>query len=335
MAVSQFTIYKSSDTGAPVLNLLTGSFINVLRGCLVDGYGDQSPAGWTMEYSSSNNLTPPTTSIGVFKQGIPTDSGNQYYLRIRNDGVGTGGMREAHVRGYKTMTNFASSSGSYAFPASASGTREAGHLIMRLSSRVRFDSTPINWILAADNRTFYFFSQTSSFYYGMGFGDFYSNLDNDQNRCMIIANEGEEIVGLFDSISRPFSSITWTRGHYLCGSVNKIGSSAAFGKTIAAYQWDRGITGTLVYPDPINGFLYLSELNVISYEKENALRGKLRGLWASCHTGSSFLQGISDGDTFSGSIGGNLDGRIFMVIQPGPYAGSFILETSNTVETND
>ena len=46
-------VYKSTDTDAPQISLVNpsgaGSFNNVLRKCLVEGYGSKDPAGWTEE----------------------------------------------------------------------------------------------------------------------------------------------------------------------------------------------------------------------------------------------------------------------------------------------
>ena len=43
------TIYKSTDTDAPLMTGTTGSLISMLKACLVDGYGYKSPAGWAYE----------------------------------------------------------------------------------------------------------------------------------------------------------------------------------------------------------------------------------------------------------------------------------------------
>ncbi|BBP81173.1 hypothetical protein PHLH8_08150 [Pseudomonas sp. Pc102] len=45
-------IYRSTDTGAPTRGALTGLPVNmlrqILRACLVDGYGTQPSAGWSL-----------------------------------------------------------------------------------------------------------------------------------------------------------------------------------------------------------------------------------------------------------------------------------------------
>jgi len=57
------TVYRSTDSGAPFLNAMQGSFINVLRKCLVDGYGAKSGAGWTMPYIRQQGETLAQTNI--------------------------------------------------------------------------------------------------------------------------------------------------------------------------------------------------------------------------------------------------------------------------------
>lgn len=47
-------IYYSTDTGAPALTGRAGSLYNLLKACLVTGYGSKAAAGWTNPYSGNN-----------------------------------------------------------------------------------------------------------------------------------------------------------------------------------------------------------------------------------------------------------------------------------------
>lgn len=50
------TMYRWDDPGAPQLDLNNGSMLQVLKKCLIDGYGTKQGAGWTLnEISADNN----------------------------------------------------------------------------------------------------------------------------------------------------------------------------------------------------------------------------------------------------------------------------------------
>ena len=45
-------VYKSTDAGAPVLSNTAGAVNQILKACLVTGYGNKDPAGWELVYDS-------------------------------------------------------------------------------------------------------------------------------------------------------------------------------------------------------------------------------------------------------------------------------------------
>ncbi|MBB1386566.1 hypothetical protein H5119_13630 [Pseudoalteromonas sp. SG45-5] len=49
------TVYRWDDDGAPQLTQTHGSAVDVLKKCLIDGYGTKPPAGWVLEEISQNN----------------------------------------------------------------------------------------------------------------------------------------------------------------------------------------------------------------------------------------------------------------------------------------
>lgn len=50
------TVYRWDDPGAPQLDLNNGSMLQLLKKCLIDGYGTKPGAGWTLnEISADNN----------------------------------------------------------------------------------------------------------------------------------------------------------------------------------------------------------------------------------------------------------------------------------------
>ena len=69
------SIYRWDDAGAPQLDTVTPSkIINVLKKCLVDGYGAKTGLGWTLEYEDVPGL------IAAFRNSPVNGSGG--YVRI-------------------------------------------------------------------------------------------------------------------------------------------------------------------------------------------------------------------------------------------------------------
>ena len=81
--------YSSSDVGAPVLNNVAGSMVDLLDAVLVNGYGSKSSLGWTKPFTGTN--------IGVYKQGV---SSNQRYMKVIDTDTSS-----AWVSGFETMTD--------------------------------------------------------------------------------------------------------------------------------------------------------------------------------------------------------------------------------------
>lgn len=68
-----FTLYTSEDADAPVLEDAAGSLLNILRKCLVQGYGDQSPAGWAEQINADNVR-------GAFQSQDPASPQHWFYI---------------------------------------------------------------------------------------------------------------------------------------------------------------------------------------------------------------------------------------------------------------
>jgi len=177
MATSQFTIYTSGDSGAPILYGSTGSIILIFDSCLVNGYGTKPGAGWTKPLPNTGSGAF-TASYGCWQQ--PTGSAMTLFV---NDNApnATPLYKEAWATGWESLTDFSAStttcvgSGSGQFPIPAQLLTN-GHVVIRKS--VTSDSSSVrSWILAADSSSFYFWaatSDTAGMYYGFGFGDIYS-----------------------------------------------------------------------------------------------------------------------------------------------------------------
>ena len=95
------TVYRSTDTSAPVLDNTVGSLINLLDKCLVSGYGSQTAAGWSKPFTGTN--------LAAFQQGVDGDR-PQNLLRV-DDTYGAYVL----VNGYETMSSI--SAGTNVFPS--------------------------------------------------------------------------------------------------------------------------------------------------------------------------------------------------------------------------
>ena len=68
-------IYKSADTGAPVVVGTDRTCVaNLLNKCLVTGYGDKAAAGWTMPFVNAEG------TIAAFRNSMTTGTG--FFLKI-------------------------------------------------------------------------------------------------------------------------------------------------------------------------------------------------------------------------------------------------------------
>jgi len=321
--MAQFTIYRSTDDGAPTLNGYSGSLVTVLNAVLVDGYGTKSGAGWTKEYSGVSGAV---ESRAAYRGG----AGTQFYLHVNDSGPTV--QNHARINGYESMTHI--DSGTNSFPSVSQGL--GGYVSARKSSAV--SATARTWIIAADNRTFYMFILTgdSTYYYGWMFGDFYSYVNEDQYNCMIIGQTNDNSSSYQYQFLETLGTITAAvGGHFLARPYHGIGSSVAASKVgNASFGYSTAGHGYMPFPNPSDGAIFLSPVMVAdpSTAPVYSIRGKMRGMWHFLHLYAS----VSMNDTYSGV--GDLAGRAFMHFKPticsANIAGNVTLETSDTVDTN-
>jgi len=71
-----WTLYQSTDSGAPALSGQAGSLLEVLDACLVNGYGGKAAAGWGIAFSSGNKrVYRPGASAKARKVTVQVPSG--------------------------------------------------------------------------------------------------------------------------------------------------------------------------------------------------------------------------------------------------------------------
>lgn len=319
--MAQFTIYRSTDGSAPTLNGTVDSLRQLLKACLVDGYGAQADVGWTEAFT------------GTDKAAFQAGSGVQHYFRVQDDGAGTGGAKEALIRGFETMSDVDTGTGP--FPTAAQSALTSNSLIARKSTTA--DATARPWIIVADERTCYGFIKTgdnAAVYMAFAFGEFYSLLSSDNYRSLVIGrtteNSGLITVDNLDKLSTIMTATT--NGHFFPRGYTQLGTSVAFGvHGDSAKSNDAASTvGVLPFPNPVDGGLFLSPvwLHDPTTAPTTNIRGRMRGFWHFLHP----IASVADADTVSGV--GDLAGKTFLFIRQGGNAGIYTIETSNTLETN-
>ena len=309
-----FTVYQSSDGSAPVLTGQVGSLVALLDACLVNGYGAKAAAGWTKPYTGTNKA--------AFLQG----GGSGFYLRVQDDGPGTGAAREARMTGYETMSDVDTGTGP--FPTAAQGVGGVAMVVCRKSDTA--DATARNWIVIADDRTVYvLISFLNTAYVAFTFGDFYSFTASDAYNCLIIGKVTETAAGAavtterLDAFSVLTSAVT---GHFCARTAAATGGSITLGKHGDSANSATVNVGIQQYPNSPDGGLYLARV-LVCENGLTAVRGWMRGYWHYCHAQAN----IATFDTFSGT--GDFAGRTFLALRSG-NSGVNVFETSNTVETN-
>ena len=309
-------VYRSTDQGAPVVNGTPGTLIALLRACLVDGYGSQQPAGWSMPFANAGYTK------AVFKQGAFSGPPNrpQYHLRVVDDGTLAAGGREATWQGYESMSDI--DTGTNQFPISPSS------LCVRKSNTA--DATARPWVLVADHRTFILFIQSTAFvwppnpaWFMYSFGDYVPIDPNNPYPCMIMAktvfntthnNPGGVLMWRSDIV--PETSTVFLARNYSGAVSSKEARKAA--SVMANRLFDDAATGAGVnswfgvqVSNPVDGRVWVSRLLLVETPiPGGAVSGFMRGLWAPTHEYNALV----DGAQVQGA--GEASGRILEFRQP-------------------
>jgi hypothetical protein len=373
MPASQFTIYTSSDPRGPgLITGQTGSLNNILDACLVDGYGSGSAyyrpaAGWTKPLPDISASVGSLPQLAAYKQA----SGSQMILFVNDAGPNvTSTAREAWITGWELMTALTGSgnlgnvytasnsagSGYGQFPL-PSQLLTYGHCVVRKSTSA--DGVGRTWIIAADAHTMYMWISTgdsANRYYHFAFGDIFSfGGVNDTHKCMIMGRAAENSAGV--------QNVDWTSeiaqgsgyhvsgynaastlgvgqpGCYLVKNFGKSAGSLSFTKkgdpmqatgmyhsSPAAYA--SFYQGAMQTPNSSDNSFFIHPIIVVE-PGGPMMRGRLRGIYHPCHPITNFNNGQII------TAGGDYIGKTFMCILTTPDdAGVYLLETSNTVETN-
>lgn len=298
-------VYRWDDASAPTLNGTAGSLIAVLDACLVTGYGTKTASGWTKPYTGTN--------LAAFL--MPTGS-NLHYLRV-DDTTAT----SASWRGYEVMTDV--NTGTGPFPTVA----QMAALYLTKSSTA--DTTARQWVLVCNGPTVLLHvnhdngaTSTSGAVYV--FGSLTSYKTGDTYSTFISGNSSTAYSSNNFYVGSSYASSAAIANHYVVRSYTQVGASIGVNKGIDSYK--AGSTnlgsGSLVYPSPVDGGLYMSPIYIGEPSPTVCVRGILPGAWAALHP-----QPLAHLDTLSGS--GALSGKTFLALRL--YSASQVLfETSDT-----
>lgn len=329
-------LYKHDDTSAPVLTGQAGSLTALLDAVLVNGYGSQTAAGWSINQTTTNKRG--------YKQGSGGNHPTGICLYVDDAASGSGGAREARTCGFETMSAI-TPVGTGQFPNSTQTNIGAGFLSILKSATN--DSTARKWYIIADAWTVYLFVEPG--YSGNGptlgtafiFGDFESYKTGDAYAQVIIARTGENTTdGRFETFSGTFRGDDGHTvqsnlpGHFFSRHWNQSAVSAQGGKFTPAESigvWSQGSSfwpgdgakgsgsyndssfglgyrgqtpHRFPYPNPVDGSMWMAPMWLI----QNGIRGHLKGIYAPCHSTP-----LNPGDTFTVSAG-NLSGKSFIAV---------------------
>jgi hypothetical protein len=281
-------------------------------------------SGWTIAYSATNKRSYRMGSGALARK----------YFRVNDNAAGTGGAKEALIRGFNAMSDV--DSGTAAFPTSGQSVLTENSLVIRKSNTAT--STVRAWDIWADDRTFILLianGDVASTYSATYAGEYYTMASGDTTCAMLSAKLAENgatyandpgFVG--NSVATAFNGgMVTTHNRYTCGDLFGANASTICGIVPMPFQYhDNGVAtqqsnGIIPYPNPLDGGLYLYQ--PLLYRSSGASTpvpfGYLRGVYIPMHLASAF----TDGDTFSGT--GNYSGKSFMIrksIGYNNYAGT-------------
>lgn len=339
---TQFTVYRSTDASAPVLdgNGATNNLINLLHKILVAGYGSKSGAGWTEPFTN-------TSTKGVWKGG----SGTKFFLRVLDDGSMTGGQRDTSVRGGENMSDIDTFS-TNAFPSAA---QQTNGLNWRKSTTV--DGTARPWVAVADDRTLYLMIQSGDGTNGSAgfwplymFGEYFSYKPADTHNGMIIGAAAFSATAISFTTTGTYSGDllntgmqSTLTGHYAAAAASGSASIACAKKgagqlnaTNASSFTIQTLCGALSFPNAGDGGLYLHPVWIMDCTTPDVIHGEMRGFWHQCHPIAFF----HDDDTIPLNPGST---KTFLIKKSTPQnsgsvagslAGVWTFETSATLRSN-
>lgn len=270
------TVYTSDDANAPVLAGVRTSLVDIFTKCLVTGYGEKAPAGWTRPYVNAE------LTRASFRNNPATGTG--FYLMV--DQATATRTNRAYFRGYELMTS--ESAGSFWFGYSS----EVNYISSTQDAKAR------PWVLVATDAWFYFFGYnglnsmpTNSSILTAGvagngplvaFGDFDSILADDAYNCMLFINAPTSAQAVFGRSAGVATSALG--GHYVARAASGASGELAVAVHVAAPGSDNASNSMNgVCPAYTGPSSLLVSKALINNGAANTARGFLPGLVVPLH----------------------------------------------------
>lgn len=301
-------MYHSAMTGAPVLSGTAGSLKNIVRACLIDGFGSEVGAGWQELFAGT------VTNVLCVKPTVPEATG----CVLRIDDTGT---TNARVRAFEAMTDASTGAGPTPLDAQVSG----GLWWPKSSTS---NASARDWRLVADEHGFYIAVAPAG---GDRFtllyaGDIASLKSGDAYGYLLAGNQSDQAnASTVPDGCCGYSGRSARDGAYLVRAHTAIGQSIAAqrlgahhnGTTADAYAGTSSYSwGT--YPNGPNNGLLTGPLELHA----QGIRGTLPGLLHPVQDcGAAFATGaVVDGTD-------DLAGRRLIAIRTAPPAGAVVAGT--------
>lgn len=287
-------------------------------------------AGWTIAYTGTNKRVYYNGSAAISRR----------YLRVNDSAAGTGGAKEALVRGFTTIGDIDAVSNTGPFPTAAQSALTQSSLVWRKSATA--DTTTRSWVVSFDDRMIQLFiisGDTAATYAPYTFGEYTSDIASDATASMISGGSTENTAIL--SANSGGALYTYSNGStvavglnpscYTCGDNSGFNNSTGFGVSGDSFSNSFATAGSLSGPvawqNPGNAGFYSAEFKMYRNNSSTpAMIGRVRGVRYPLHGTGNF----TDGDIYGGAS--ELAGRQFRIIKTVNSAGCtgvVMLETTN------
>lgn len=271
----------------------------------------RSPVGFTKAFTGANKAVYRCNDL----------SSNRHYLRVLDDGGGTGGAQEARIFGYATMTDV--DTGTDVFPTAAQSTY--GYLWRKSNTT---DSVPKTWIVISDGKFIYFMVQhanteltMSNMHENFGglFGDIVSYKPGDVWATMLTGNCTQNSTSYSaNGTMASQTSINATTAFTSNSTVLARNFTAVAGAQYVGLYGSGlshgclGSTAAISYPHAVDNGFYLVPV-AVTQTNPSAIRGRLPGAYECLH--GRALNNLDIIDNVQG-----LPGRKFMCLYGSAYS---------------
>lgn len=223
------TMYRWDDPGAPQLSQTQGSAVDVIKKCLIDGYGTKEPAGWVIEEISSDN-----------KNMIFSPKSRAWMYLIYDDGRNSyWGNRGAMVGAIDAYNSIEEPISSLNYSDWTSRPRNDPSYYNQV-----IDKIASKWVILADEESFYLLLNDIGSA-GVSAGCFFGKLDGNGHDLAysVIANYGYyndyDTCQLFSSYTSHKSILQSTSAYPILvdvntGTLGSIGEAGPVNGTVAS-----------------------------------------------------------------------------------------------------